>query len=394
MAADHDLADVFSHEQQMRRELLKEAPSFSRAFSELLQPLSVLTAAMFRTQSEALALVTNHIMNDTLDLLRHASAGDGRAALRTARSLFEGMINLQDLYSDISLQQRYSDHEAVTQESLLEVDWGYDQLGGKLRRSASHYKKKAEREYGGATDRMVQRYGPAIRTRWHPKTFKDRVELLGFGPDYSFYRLTSALIHSSSGGALGVLREVDGTRVHRTGPAVSLCPVAVLHGLRYIDNALAVLRQHGVEVPEPTLNAVASLQEAWPEFFHACMAIDQAMWPDERPVSSVGVLVLAAPQGMGSRWLVGNAAVEFAEAFTPTLSDAEQERLQEIVRQIESLTATRTSPVAIAVSFANPLPKPGARWRDMAPHWGGGAHYIADMDKIISRDRPIPDLGR
>ncbi len=239
------------------------------------------------------APLTNQATNDFLDLLYDLAHGRGRPALRSTRSLFELLVTAHDVVSSPELAERYAAHRWVTIRDAAKLPFEADALSGSERRSVNHARKKAEREARPAAEAALQRYGSQFRRSWSPENLRERAATHGLEDEYEFYRLGSAVLHGSAGGTLGVERLVDGRRVHRAGPALSLCPVTMLMGCRFVTG-LCNLLEDKVDTPlhQELVAEIEAFLELWPRYRAAVHRIDDALWPDVAPPGLLAVLAV------------------------------------------------------------------------------------------------------
>src|SRR5262245_34821376 len=111
--------------------------------------------------------ILNQALNDFLDLFYEAMSGRGRPAARTARSLFEHVVNLRWIRSSAAEAERYMDHAAIAELLDLELNTvTEDQFTGSMRKRVRHWRYKLERRIRPAADKAIEAHGPWFRARW------------------------------------------------------------------------------------------------------------------------------------------------------------------------------------------------------------------------------------
>ncbi len=254
--------------------------------------------------------------------------------------------------------------------AVAELDLGQDRLSSKDRRRAEHFRKKLVRQSETAARTALSAYGSAFARNWNSSTLYDTACAAGLKKEYDFYRVASAISHSSSGGVLGIHREIGGRDVHRTGPALALVPVSLLHGTRHflaLCEAEVGRIGHGSSC-EQFLDALRLIDDAWLEFSVAVDDLDAALWPQEPPLGAVAVLEVMPPPYRKRRWWLHDLATgRVIRALDP---DVTSEMLDELLRFIKSTDSAealeRNSSLTIGVPGVIVHPRPGELWRSDA----------------------------
>lgn len=284
-------ADLLSTYDQIADKIMEAMP-------ELRPQLSVgsMTAALFSC-TEALigdidvedavqlarSRIVNQALNDYLDLLYEAFSGRGRPALRTARTLFEHLVNYRWIDADPVEAERYCKHGAVGDLLDLEVSASREEeFTGNARRAYRHWRQKAERQIRRDANAAIDQYGDSFRRSWASKSLRDRAARHGLADEYdTAYRLLSAVIHGNAAGDVGHRASIGGHSVVRTGPALAVCPLALRCGHRYFT-LLVTEWENAAGRPEPMARLrelVRVVAERLDDHRTACLALDDGLWP-------------------------------------------------------------------------------------------------------------------
>jgi len=228
-----DLSDWAS----IANDLLAALPRLDAAAGKMHQEIAVWMEFVVNGPHATLALThtIGQAANEMLDLLYECAHGRGRPALKSCRSLFDIWITIKDITGDPKAGRRYEDHRWVVFQQVAELE----NRRPIRRKGDSHRRHKALRRVAPEAARVLQQYGPRFQHSWRQDSLFDASARHGLVEDYQFFRLASAVMHGSSGGVLGqyVAESAHGseTRTYRVGGALSLCPDAFEHGLRYFQ---------------------------------------------------------------------------------------------------------------------------------------------------------------
>lgn len=321
----------------------------------------------------AVAIICNQAVNDFIEVLTACETGAGRTAVRACRSLLEHAANLATVLADQNLDERYLDHLDVSQLSWGGLSAVTDSLIGNDHRSDRHHRRKALRDGTARLETLAQKYGPSFARQWHPTDLRTRVAELGW-PDeyYDYYRLSSAVIHGAAYGQSGLRRAIDGTWVHRVGPAWQLCSDALLYALLYFKKVAEVYGGH-FGVTDPVDRLIGTLSWArggWHQYRAAVLKADEALWPDSSPIDCYSVVGLA-PHGL-RRWFVVSASKDiYAAGLEPPDLTRESRRvideahgaLDEGQSMLPSDLRRPSGLTTIAVHGVAATPADGAVWR-------------------------------
>ncbi|MGY0537728.1 DUF5677 domain-containing protein [Nocardioides sp. YJ-D4] len=299
--------DLGSRYVDLEPTLDEELPGFGEAAGNVTLALFGLTAQVVGDQAThaAVRLLLNLAVNDFRDLLEDLKRGAGRSAMRTARSLIEHAINMHVIADDLAEASRYLEHLDRGPAILVELEPGFARIEKANKKAGSSY-RHALRKYGAAANRRfakaVAQHGPWFRNGWTTTKLRDRAVGSGLEHLYPYYQLASLVVHGSSGGALGTVRNhSDGRSTYRTGPALEIAPVAMWAGLAAFRDVLSGLRKARPDI-DPALYSgdLDSLDALWVDYFLLLTRLDNELWPREgvRPPTTV----LAFTQKRTRRW--------------------------------------------------------------------------------------------
>lgn len=345
-------------------------PEFARlaaACARALEPC--MRMAVRHSPHHVVSVVVTQCVNDWLDLLRDLNAGRGRPALRCARGMVEHVANLLDLTgSDAAANTaRFESHEDVvgpitTQEARHLL--GIDEMPHEMALAYMRYYNRAERRKQRAQANALATYGKQFKSRWHAVDLRQRLASQGLQSFYDFYQYSSAILHGGPSGQHGLVEAFspDEPYVHRTGPALVLCPIAYRHGLHAFSTFCTHLTwvkhdlRQGVEV------SLRDLQAHWPEYLQALYSLDQQTWPDDRPMLTPVVVVgrFRTPQ-----WWLHDTERDLIVKAEPVAQDLGS-RLQTLTSDLaEKHPLYREGrEVTIALTVGDVQPIAGEPWRD------------------------------
>ncbi|MDQ3532861.1 MAG: hypothetical protein M3456_10905 [Actinomycetota bacterium] len=329
-----------------------------------------------------ITVLLSQAQNDFLDALADVSWGRGRAALRSARSLFDHLVTATEIFRNPALERRYVDHRWVIEqlEGRLEIEG--QQLKGKDRSADTHYRKKLLRDSRQQYETAISIYGGGFRRVWIDTDLASRADAHGLGAEYDFYRLASAVLHGSSGGALGIRKEIQGSVVHRTGPALLLCPLAFLQALRYFDGIVEAYEQsqRKSQISAELRQAIRNARLIWPEYRRALRKLDKGIWPDVPPAGLIATVVFDSITRIRRWYLHDPESGRIREANPPSYIQPEQENILLSVERFyyENQPGSREL-ISMAMVGVHAEPKPESIWRDereLLPHGTPfGWHY-------------------
>jgi len=309
---------------------------------------------------EAEMTVVTQRVNDFLDLLFDVSCGRGRPALRTARSLFEHAITLKDVHKSQTEADRYVAHLVVANywQSLLTLP--EESLNGAALKSLVHERKRLGRDINKPLANATAQYGSAFKRQWSQATFRDRVSRQGLNDHWPFYALSSAILHGAAGGVIGL---VDFSRferpVHRTGPALELCPIAFLYGAEFFRLLLEECNSLLPGSAEAPLIALSDLQATWSDYRRVILKIDQGIWPDSSPIP-LGTVLQVVPGGKRQWWLRDDANNRVARANAP--KDPLSQQQERSIALVTSRMSVSSNPQTISLPGVVVSPRSPLKW--------------------------------
>jgi hypothetical protein len=347
--------------------LFDSLPEAHRRLDECLTQLGLLVRNYFPAieHNHAAATIANQAFNDFVDLSYDLLTCRGRPALRAARALFEHMINYLDVTMDPEAQRRYETHHAVAAQVEADAAIGLNRLIGDEAKAARHTLRKLSRESKLQYEEALGLYGSGFRARWARSDLRDRANRHGLDHEYSFYRLASMVLHGSAGGARGTLSAAYFAPVHRTGPALQLCPPAYLKGLSYFRT---FIEHAGAIAPEGTTNrvidALTNALALWPEYRRVLIALDDRTWPKKAPAGPMALMAISRHNRR--RWYYWDPALDLvvrAEPPTPgTLSPKQEAQLELLIASLPPRDERADDWITINLSGVQVTPKADARW--------------------------------
>jgi hypothetical protein len=240
-----------------------------------------------------IGIVLSQSAAEFTDLLFDIRVGRGRPALKGTRSLFELLVTAHDVLSSEELSNRYLDHAVMSQRVNAEITIDAEELGGAAKKSALHRANKIKRATQPQYEALLRKYGRDFVTRWAGRDLRTRAEGHGLLSEYAYYSLVSAVLHGSAGGALGLVSNIDGATVRRVGPALGICPMAFLQGLRFFDAIVALVGKSVANQEAMALRgALRQLRRLWPIYRTTLLELDRSMWPATPPPAGVAILAI------------------------------------------------------------------------------------------------------
>ncbi|MFH8891235.1 DUF5677 domain-containing protein [Streptomyces sp. NPDC017949] len=349
---------------------------------------------------EACSVVFNHALNDYIILVNALWDGDGRSAARTARSLYEHLVNYCYIAGDVGAAERYQDHKAVTFQILSRMLKRLPLLGGTQRKREAHRRKKMGTGSAQPYRSGLDRHGKAFKKDWAQLDLYSRAKMHGLESDYDTYRLFSQVTHGSAGGALGTLQAEAGPVIHRTGPSLELAILAFPEGISFFrDLCVRIHAIHGINAD----NLVRSLNEliaGWGTYKRACEWVDKNLWPDSPPLP--GATILAIYPAGGMRWLHWEPSLGLMAIGVPPSNAVElEQKIKGNISFIPDGTQSGDSegrPITAAVHGVAIQVPPGAKWMPaeaiLIP--GRGAEFadaVFNKFPLIKRSTPQEENG-
>jgi hypothetical protein len=366
------IASLSDNPAGFRTDLAKELPQLGTNIRQLETQIIYVVGRFLPLQpsNHAAALVVNQAANDFIDLCFEIEHLRGRAALRAARSMFEHAVNLMDVTSNRTAQNRYEAHASVAAQVEAEAAIGLNLLKGNELRSYGHALKKLRNSSATTYERAVETYGSGFRSRWASSDLYHRVQALGLSAEYPFYRLSSMILHGTAGGARGTLLTTLEASVHRTGPALALCPPAFLQGVRYFRLVVETMQDTAGDQLDAALliELTDSMLDLWPAYRRIVLRMDRAFWPKQSPPGAVGVLGIS--RSGRRQWFLHVPEIHvICRASAPR----ESELPANLDRIVERCLEEELPPeewdgnwLTIGIVGVHPVPMRNARWM---PEW-------------------------
>lgn len=392
VGAEADRGPLFGTYEWITDSILVNLPELRALQDGLFLALGVLSHATVAVpeltdpREKARLHIVSQASNDFLDLLYETASGRGRPAVRTARALFEHLVNYRSVKDDLVMAQRYCDHEAVGNLLDLRLNTpGEEEFTGTVRKRFRHWLSKAEKKYRPAAEEALRTYGSGFRSSWAGRTLFDRARSGGLESEYDFYRLCSAVMHGNASGTVGIRQEIEGHNVVRTGPAISLVPFALRFGTRYMTMLLHDLEPTLGREPIHRLLEVSDIVvENLANFTAVANNLDHRIWPDEPPRTFMFLKVFP---GGARQWLLYSTENDCTIRAKPVELDAKLlERLDRLVAEMEYANPGRTKPCVIQVADARGIPLVNATWQP--------AQASLRKNALVVGDRPAYETIR
>lgn len=351
----------------MAENIEAHAPGFVRAVADLVGVLPAFVGSVYPSlasaEPRAEAMIFNQTVNDYIDLLFDVVTGRGRAAVKSARTLFELLVTLKDVVRDAGISQRYRQYDAVVAQTESRLTLELDALSGKELLAERHARLKLARDSATPAKQAIDTYGRRYASNWAGRSLADRARFHGLSEGYDFYRFASAILHGSSGGVVGHVRTLDGKPVHRTGPAISLCPRAFLYGTQFFLESIEALPKEAKSGADELRFAVRSAQSEWPAFRRAIQKLDDDLWPIAPPPHLQAVFGLG-PHGTG-RWYLHDAQRCVIRAALPPaeLPPEYAGHIADLRRQVGAADFPPGRLLTIAFQNVRLTPAPGTTWQ-------------------------------
>jgi len=345
----------------------RDCPEFIAIQDRIADLLRPFTSATFHVSDDPQQLAENRILNqalnDFLSLLFGATVGDGRSTIRSARALYEHVVNLATIRASQSEAERYMDHEIVIQNIADALDLStLSVLSKDQARRFRRRRKKRVRSSKRAADQMKEKHGDAFRRRWSSKSLRANADQQGFDEGYRFYRLASAVMHGSAGGSIGILNEVErGQVLHRIGPALALCPMALAFGLRFFDDLLSGLSASETSQVDAAHSVIADLQQTWETYSAIMFGLDEQMWPPVKPILAV---LRVMTTGKWQWWAYDLESRRVARIDEPDMSTERRETLRAQITDCgASMPPGWDEPLTVTVVDLNAVVSADAKWQ-------------------------------
>jgi hypothetical protein len=325
--------------------------------------------------------IASQASNDYIDLLYESISGRGRPAVRTARSLYEHLVNYRTVDAEPIEARRYVDYEAIGDLLDLELNAPREEdFTGKARKQVRHLRNKIRNAAKPQADAALKRYGSGFRRQWASKSLRDRAVAYDVGDDYDFYRLSSALMHGTATGILGLNTEIEKQHVFRTGPALSLAPLALRYGNRFFGLLLTDIETtFGRSIVSDLVAIAVKVDSVIDEHRLGLLAMDADLWPKEPPTTQAFLKVHVTGRW---EWLLLDVDRMMTISSEPHNASREDVQwVETIVEQIEEANPYRTKSIIIGVARIALHPRKGNSWQP--------ANYTLRQQDLTFDDIPL-----
>jgi hypothetical protein len=300
-------------------------------------------------------------VNDVMAVIRHVLDMDGRSAAHSARVLFEHVVNLYDVSnSTTNSPKRYLDHKAAVDVLVAGRTDYLALLRGTERKKERLRLDRLKRRATVQLARAVRQYGSTFKRQWAQGTLLDRAKSHGLESHYNGYRILSAVIHGSSGSMTGLVREIKGERVHRTGSDLELAAVALYEGLSFFLLFIEKVSEvTDVWEARHIAENIRDLINDWPTIRAGLQKLDRKIWPTAPTPGPMAVLALYPS---GERWYYYHTATQSLILAHPPSEDvtAVSELRTEYAKRYDP-TVFNGRPMTAVVSGVRVEPKEGQR---------------------------------
>lgn len=349
----------------MQEEIADLLPELRTMLPQLSDRISLFQGFSLQGAADVVAvpLVTTQAVNDFVDGLSDCTCGRGRQALRATRSLFETTITFLDVVGNQELRDRYMAYREIVDSRSRVSSASRRDLGTGAWAKARLLRRRHSKTHVSIEQRASKQFGKAFLRNWHPSDMRTRSKAHGLEEEYGFYQLSSAVLHGSAAGYVGLTADIGGSRVHRIGPALALTIVALPKLLSYF---IILLRSHsdeykGGRVVDDLIESVSEFQSLVPRFRKRILRLDKAIWPEEPPPGPVYVAVIDGPDALVTWYFHDMQAGLMCQASAPAEKPPQLETLLDSARAQILESATR-GPLSIVYLGHGAEPVPEAPW--------------------------------
>ena len=361
------------------------------AMDQVVRDVGWAVGSWHRDLSGAEGMIVNNAANDLLLLIGQVQSGDGRSAARSARAMFEHLVNLCEVAGNPVKGDRFEAHRHVTAVRIAERGVGVDRLSGGQRRRARSRMDRLRRSHTGPLAAALTKYGKSFKNQWGAQSLFESARAAGLDGAYESYRILSAVTHGSSGGLMGVRRETSAGVCHRLGPDLLLTPFAFHEGLTWWRELAVRLPRVCDETGSP-LPLARNIEQAlswYPTLHAACEHLDNQMWPVQ-PAANMAIAVLAVYPNGRHAWLeLDNRDALVRRADLVSLNAAGVAEIQEGRGRSETPSSV-SRPWVFPVPSAKVQPRPG---RGVPAHQVLWSPTVADESESPQALIPLVSLG-
>lgn len=355
-----DSPDLWERLSQIQRERFQQLP-WLLAAAVTLVPASV---------SEPERIVLTQAFNDTQILIDQALGCDGRSAARTARSLFEHLVNWHTVSTEPDAAARFHAGLLVTQAKLVDLEPGVGLMPKNRARSErvrlSHVRRRNRRALSRAIaeHRLRRAYG-SLRSGFS-HTVKVRAEAAGLLEHYERYSVLSAVVHGDAGGMLGLHKKVMGEIVHRVGNDVELARLSHLWGVEWLSALYdSVATSHTAPAVRELAAYCDTLLKEWPDLEGLLRELDAELWPGHAPPRPTAIAALYGGPGSVKilRWFLYVPSFQgVIRADPPDGIRLSPEIYSALETKANSDRRRPDRPVRVALNNVTVTPREGSPW--------------------------------
>lgn len=307
----------------LTNEVAEVAPTFTVAADSVADSLLNYLDVVYDGEpgsAESFPTIFSQACNDFIDLLAAVIAGNGRPAMRAARAVFESAIAFLDVTTDDTADKRYMDHLWVTAYLESGLSLGEDLLTPAERTAEEtrrrRYRASAEETYAELVS--DEGYGRRFVNGWARGNLAARAQAHGHEHLYAPYKVASGVIHAGAGGGYGIENLISGRQIVRTGPALAICPLAAIYGLRSFRLMIpARVQDAGHPLTARLVAALDDLEQAWPTYRRAMMELDARMWPTDPPEQGLVAVAQVSVDGSVAWYVANQRSKRLALTSTP-----------------------------------------------------------------------------
>lgn len=269
--------------------------------------------------SPAQRFILTAATNDVVALLEHVDQLDGRSAAASARTLFEHLVNFKDVsLSKENTSERFMSHRHVTVEQLSRRRWHIEALDKAAAKKETNFLDGLRAQSRKKLAEVLTKYSSRFKSGWATGSLHDRAQGYGLSDEYEGYRILSGVIHGSSGGVRGLVKERGEENIHRLGHDMQLAPIAFEEGLRSFSQLCEAL----FEVTQrPEANEMGGrsfwlLESRLQEIRDVSAKEDRKMWPRTLPPSPYLPSLAIWPSGKHT-WYIRDLRTELMARADP-----------------------------------------------------------------------------
>lgn len=300
--------------------------------------------------------------NDTLGLVRLVDKLEGRAAAGLARANFEHLVNFRDVTAGKeNTSERYLDHRHAVAAKMSKRTWHLDLLDSRAKKKERNRLQKLEHLSKWPLSDAVSKYGKRFKNGWAEGDLSKRAAAHGVDYLYPGYSVLSGVIHGSSGGLTGLVRDVEGIPVHRTGPDLELTALAYEEGfasfyeLSISLNTITAL-PHANEIGQRAENVLRGI----PEIRRALVKLDRKVQPRTAGLPVMVAELLIYPS-LKHRWVVHDTRKGIVCVAVPPDPEPDISFALELAESWP-FHLQENRPIVSGFAGLSLHPKPGASW--------------------------------